>query len=103
MITCYVRYIIDPAKLADFEAYGRMWMPLVARMGGVHHGSFLPHEGANNVALTLFSFPSLAVYEAYRERAKDDPDCQAAVAFGERTGCIVSYERSFMRPVFPAG
>ncbi|MBE4187105.1 NIPSNAP family protein, partial [Vibrio parahaemolyticus] len=25
MITCYVRYIIDPKKVNEFEEYARMW------------------------------------------------------------------------------
>ncbi|MNY75054.1 hypothetical protein D3C86_2142340 [compost metagenome] len=60
----------------------------------------MPHEGANNIALSLFSFPSLAEYEIYREKMARDPECLEAFAFGEKTRCIVSYERSFMRPVF---
>jgi hypothetical protein len=100
LITCYLRYVIDPYKLAEFEAYAKLWIPLVNRMGGVHHGYFLPSEGASNIALALFSFPSLATYEAYRARIPDDPECREALALGERTRCIVSYERSFMRPVF---
>ncbi|MDJ0948142.1 MAG: NIPSNAP family protein, partial [Alphaproteobacteria bacterium] len=74
--------------------------PLVNRFGGTHHGYFLPSEGANNIALALFSFPSLAAYETYREQSFEDPACQDAFAFAERTRCIVSYERSFLRPVF---
>lgn len=100
MITCYLRYVIDPYKLDDFEKYAMMWIPLVNRFGGTHHGYFLPHEGANNIALALFSFPSLAAYEEYRQKIKTDRDCQAAFAFAEKTRCIVSYERSFMRAVF---
>jgi len=100
MITCYLRYVIDPTKLEAFEHYGRLWIPLVERFGGQHHGYFLPSEGANNVALALFSFPSLARYEAYREQSKADPDCQAAFRYAEETRCILSYERSFFRPVF---
>lgn len=100
MITCYLRYVIDPYKLDDFEKYARMWIPLVNRLGGKHHGYFLPHEGANNIAVALFTFPSLAAYEEYRQKIKTDPDCKAAFAFAEKTRCIVSYERSFMRPVF---
>lgn len=100
MVTCYLRYVIDPTRLADFEAYARMWIPLVEKFGGTHHGYFLPHEGANDIALALFSFPSLAAYEQYRANAAADPDCQAAVAHYERTRCFISYERSFMRPVF---
>ncbi|NOX30356.1 MAG: NIPSNAP family protein [Actinobacteria bacterium] len=101
MITIHLRYVIDPYKLADFEEYGRMWIPLVERFGGTHHGYFLPSEGANNVAYALFSFPSLAEYERYRaESTADDPDCSRAWEHAERTRCIVSYERTFLRPVF---
>ncbi|WEX77724.1 NIPSNAP family protein [Sinorhizobium numidicum] len=100
MITCYLKYVIDPYKPAEFEQYARLWIPLVNRLGGSHHGYFMPHEGANNIALALFSFPSLAAYEAYREKMAADPECRAAFAFAEETHCIVSYERSFMRPVF---
>ncbi len=100
MITCYLRYVIDPYKLAEFEEYAGMWIPLVNRFGGNHHGYFLPHEGANNIAIALFSFPSLAEYEQYREKIKTDPDCQAAFQHARETRCIVSLERSFLRPVF---
>lgn len=103
MVTCSLRYVIDPDKLADFEAYGRMWMPIVARFGGVHHGYFLPHEGANNIALALFSFASLAAYERYRLTAQTDAEAEAAYEFARRTRCILSYERSFLRPVLPQG
>ncbi|WP_349957249.1 NIPSNAP family protein [Rhizobium sp. ZPR3] len=100
MITCYLRYVIDPYKLAQFEHYAKLWIPLVNRLGGMHHGYFMPHEGANNVALALFSFPSLTAYEEYRLKIPEDAECQAALAYGEETRCIISYERSFMRPVF---
>ena len=72
MITCHLRYIIDPDKLAEFEHYGRLWIPLVRKFGGVHHGYLLPSEGASNVALASFSFPSLAAYEQYRQQSFAD-------------------------------
>ncbi|MGY5804489.1 NIPSNAP family protein [Rhizobium sp. LEGMi12c] len=100
MITCHLRYVIDPYKLAQFEHYAKLWIPLVNKMGGTHHGYFMPHEGANNIALALFSFPSLTAYEEYRLKIPEDAECQAALAYGEETRCIISYERSFMRPVF---
>ena len=100
MITCYLRYIIDPFKLKEFEHYGKLWIPLVEKFGGIHHGYFMPHEGANNIALALFSFPSLATYEEYRSKAAQDPECQAAMEYYRETQCFLSYERSFLRPVF---
>lgn len=100
MITCYLRYVLDPRKLTEFETYGKMWIPLVEKFGGRHHGYFMPGEGASNVALSLFSFPSLAAYETYRMEAASDPACQAAMRYHEETTCFLSYERSFFRPVF---
>lgn len=99
MVTCYLRYVIDPYKLAEFEHYAGLWIPLVNRLGGAHHGYFLPHEGANTIALALFSFASQAAYEVYRAEMAVDAECQAAFAYAEQTRCIVSYERSFMRPL----
>ena len=100
MVTCYLKYVIDPYKLAEFEKYSKMWIPLVNKLGGTHHGYFLPHEGASNIAVALFSFPSLAAYEKYREKISQDLECQKAFEYAEKTRCIVSYERSFMKPIF---
>jgi hypothetical protein len=91
---------VDPFKLNEFEHYAKLWIPLVQRFGGKHHGYFMPHEGANNIALALFSFPSLADYERYRAQAAEDPECQAAMNYHAQTKCFLSYERTFMRPVF---
>ena len=100
MITCYLKYVIDPWKLEAFEAYAKAWIPVVNRMGGNHHGYFLPHEGASDIAYALFSFPSLAAYEDYRKRLAVDPECQAILAEEKQVRSIMSYERGFMRPVF---
>ena len=98
-VTAHIRYVIDPDKVDDFERYGRRWIELVERFGGQHHGYFLPSEGANNIAYALFSFPSLATYEQYRIDAATDPDCIAIYEDAKATGCIISYERTFLRPV----
>ncbi|MED4400080.1 NIPSNAP family protein [Metabacillus fastidiosus] len=100
MVTCYLKYVIDPYKVKEFEEYGKMWIRLVNKLGGTHQGYFLPHEGANNIAYALFTFPSLAAYEEYRGKMVLDAECQEAYKFAEETKCILSYERSFMRPVF---
>ena len=100
MITCHVRYVIDPYKTEEFENYAKTWIELVPKFGGIHHGYFLPSEGANNIAYALFSFPSLSTYEEYRQASFKDEDCMAAFKYAEDTACIISYERSFLRPVF---
>ncbi len=55
MVTCVIRYVIDPYKISEFETYAKMWIPLVDKLGGKHMGYFLPHEGATNIALALFT------------------------------------------------
>ena len=99
MVTCYLRYVIDPHKLAEFETYARMWIPLVDKLGGRHHGYFLPHEGPNDVAIALFSFPSLAAYETYRERLAADPDNRESIRRAEESGCILVEDRAFLERV----
>jgi hypothetical protein len=34
MTTCFIKYIIDPSKIADFEHYGKLWIDLVNEMVG---------------------------------------------------------------------
>ena len=99
MVTCYVRYVIYPKKVKEFEEYARMWIPLVEKFGGQHNGYFLPSEGANNIALALFTFESLSAYEEYRVKSLNDPACIEAFEFADKVDCIISYERSFFRPV----
>lgn len=101
MITCVVRYTIDPKKIAAFERFGRRWMELVRVHGGTHHGYFLPAEGASDEALALFSFPSLAAYEEYRGLFGRDPEFIAADRIRDESGCVLRYERTFMRPLLP--
>lgn len=99
MVTCHLKYIIDPYKINEFEEYGKTWIKLVHKLGGTHHGYYLPHEGANNIAYALFTFPSLSAYEEYRKKMASDEECQAAIKFADENRLILSYERSFMRPV----
>jgi hypothetical protein len=89
MITCYLKYTIDPFQLDVFEDYGKRWIKLVNRFGG-----------ANNIAFAMFSFPSLTEYENYRRLILEDQECIEAFKIAEDTRCILSYERTFLRPVF---
>lgn len=98
-VTCFLQYEIDPSKVEAFETYARMWIPLVERFGGSHHGYFLPHESANDLAVALFSFTSLAAYEAYRAESRNDVDCKAAYEFARQGRFIRRYDRQFLRPV----
>ncbi|MFG2436286.1 NIPSNAP family protein [Streptomyces sp. NPDC048508] len=96
-----MRYTIDPQKISAFEEFGRRWMELVQAHGGTHHGYFLPSEGASDEALALFSFPSLAAYEEYRQLFDQDRGFIEADRIRDESGCVLRYERTFMRPMLP--
>lgn len=98
-VTCHLRYQIDPSEIDAFERFAKRWIALVQRSGGQHHGYFLPSEGASDIAYALFTFPSLAAYEEYRQDFGRDPAFLAADRIREESGCVLRYERSFLRPV----
>lgn len=100
MITCFLKYTLNPAKIDDFKQYGKMWIDLVNVMGGVHHGYLIPYEGPNNIGYASFSFPSLADYEVYRAKIPNHAKCQEAMNFVRNSGCVLYFERSFMKPLF---
>ncbi len=99
MITCCIRYVLDPFQRDAFEAYARRWCAIIPRCGGELVGYFLPHEGTNNIAIALISFPNLAAYEAYRARLLEDPAGAANFKMAHDQRFILSEERSFLRPV----
>ena len=77
MITCFIRYEIDPFQREAFSEYARRWGQIIPRCGGHLLGYFLPHEGNNYEAWGLIGFDSLAAYEAYRARLRADPEGRA--------------------------
>ena len=97
MITCVIQYTIDPNAPDNFEKYATAWPPIIERCGGSLVGYYLPKEGADDFALALIDFPSLAEYEQYRERLAADPDAQRNVADARAARCILSERRSFLR------
>lgn len=98
-LTVFIRYQIDPFKRDAFEAYARRWLEVIPKCGGDLVGYWLPHEGTNNIAYGLISFPSLADYEADRARLRGDREGQANFRFAEEQRCILAEERTFLRPV----
>src|SRR5213080_2839022 len=95
VITCCIQYTLDPNKLAAFEEYATSWPPIIERCGGSLVGYFLPKEGANNFALALIEFSSLAHYEVYRQRLSADPEAKRNIAHANASRCILVESRSF--------
>ena len=100
-VTCFIRYEIDPFQREAFKTYAERWCSIIPACGGDLIGYFLPHEGTNNVAFGLISFASLADYEAYRLRLKDDAAGKENFAMAHAMRFILREERSFLTPVEP--
>ena len=98
-VTVYLRYVLNTSKLREFEHYGKLWIPLVEKFGGQHHGYFMPSEGANNIALALFTFDSLAAYEAYRARLRTDAEGRANFELAQQQRFILREQRTFTEAV----
>jgi len=99
VITCCIQYTLDPRKVDSFEEYAVGWPPIIERCGGDLVGYFLSKEGANNYAVALIDFPSLADYEVYRSRLASDADAKQNFARANESGCILVESRSFLRRV----
>jgi hypothetical protein len=97
MLTCCIQYTLDPHKIAAFEDYATRWPPIIARCGGDLVGYYLPKEGANNFALALIDFGSLAEYEIHRARLAGDPEAKQNFADAMESGCVLAESRSFLR------
>ena len=98
-ITCFIRYQIDPFQREAFQKYAENWGRIIPRCGGRLLGYFLPWEGTNDVAWALVGFDSLASYEAYRARLRDDAEAMENFAMAERMRLIVREERNFVETV----
>jgi hypothetical protein len=99
MITCLIRYEIDPFQRPAFKTYAENWGRIIPRCGGHLIGYFLPHEGTNDVAWALIGFNGLASYEAYRARIKSDAEGRANFEMANTLRFIRREERTFIEAV----
>jgi hypothetical protein len=99
MITCFIRYEIDPFQREAFRRYAVGWAAIIPRLGGQLIGYFLPSEGTNYEAWGLVGFPGLAEYEAYRARLRRDPEALANFEIARAQRFILREERRFCEVV----
>ncbi len=99
MITCVIRYQIDPFQRDAFQKYAENWGRIIPRCGGHLVGYFLPYEGTNDVAWALIAFHSLASYEAYKKRLKEDSEARENFASAQSNRFILREERNFVEVV----
>lgn len=96
MITCFIRYHIDPTKRGQFQEYARNWGQAIPRCGADLIGYFAPHEGSATLAYGVYTIESLSAYEAYRARLAADPLGRENYEFAQRERFILREDRTFL-------
>lgn len=99
MLTCVIRYHIDPTKKEEFEQYARNWGEAIPRCGGHLIGYFAPHEGSSTLAYGIYNIPSLAEYKAYRTRLASDPLGKENYEFAQKEKFLLREDRTFLKLV----
>jgi hypothetical protein len=99
MITCFIRYEIDPFKTDAFAEYARNWNQAIPRCGADLIGYYAPHEGSATTAYAVYDIADLAAYEAYRARLRQDPIGRENFEFARREQFIRREDRIFLRKV----
>lgn len=99
MITCFIRYEIDPFNAEAFNEYARNWAEAIPRCGADLIGYFAPQEGSATTAYGVYNIESLAAYEAYRERLRNDPLGRANYEFAKSEKFIRREDRIFCKLV----
>lgn len=97
MLTCIIRYQIDPTQREAFCLYARNWGDAIPRNGADLIGDFAPHEGSATEAYGIYNIPSLAAYESYRARLAADPLGRENYEFAQRKRFILREERNFLK------
>jgi hypothetical protein len=97
MITCFIKYEIDPNRKDAFETYARNWGQAIPRCGADLIGYFAPHEGSATTAYGVYTLPSLAAYEQYKERLREDPLGKENYQFAVRERFITREDRIFLK------
>jgi NIPSNAP len=97
VITCFIRYEIDPFKTDAFNEYARNWGEAIPRCGADLIGYFAPHEGSATTAFGVYNIESLAAYEAYRERLRNDPLGRSNYEFAKAEQFIRREDRIFCK------
>ncbi|HJU25841.1 MAG TPA: NIPSNAP family protein, partial [Rhodanobacteraceae bacterium] len=96
---CVIRYEIDPFQRDAFKQYAQNWGRIIPRCGGHLLGYLLPWQGTNYVGWGLIAFDSLAAYETYQRRLRDDAEGRANFEFSQKQRFILKEERNFVEVV----
>jgi hypothetical protein len=98
MITCFIRYQIDPAQKSQFEQYYQIWGEVIPQCGADLIGYFAPHEGSSTLAYGVYNIESLAAYEQYRRRLMTNPLGRKNYEFAQHEKFLLREDHVFLKP-----
>jgi len=81
MLTCIIRYHIDPTKKSQFNQYARTWGQAIPRCDGI------------------YEIADLAEYEQYRKRLANDPQGRENYEFAQQEKFLLREDRTFLKLV----
>lgn len=104
MYTLFLRYTIDPNKLADWKAYAELEITPIADAGGKNINYFAPTDFAGDTAeaFAFIDIGTIADYEIYRAKVAADPKHHEYTAKLQASGVIRSVYRAIIQRIEPA-
>jgi hypothetical protein len=104
MYTLFLRYTIDPNKLADFKAYAEAEIAPIAEAGGQAIAYFAPTDFAGDTAeaFATIDVGTMAEYEIYRAKLADNPKHKEYAAKLQASGAIRSVYRAIIQRIEPS-
>lgn len=103
MYTLFLRYTLDPNKLADWKAYAEAEITPIAEAGGKAISYFLPTDFAGDTAeaFAFIDVGTMAEYEIYRAKVAENPKHKEYAANVQASGVIRSVYRTILQRVEP--
>ena len=104
MYTLFLRYTIDPNKLADWKAYAEAEIAPIAAAGGKAIAYFAPTEFAGDTAeaFATIDVGTMAEYEIYRAKLAANPNHKEYAAKLQASGAIRSVYRAIIQRIEPS-
>jgi hypothetical protein len=103
MYTLFLRYTIDPNKLADWKAYAEAEIGPIAAAGGkaINYFASTDFAGDTAEAFAFIDVGTMAAYETYRTKLAADPRHKEYAARLQASGVIDSVYRAIIQRIEP--
>jgi hypothetical protein len=105
MYTLFLRYTIDPNKIADWRAYAEAEFAPITESGGRITGYYAPTDfaGATSEAFATIDVGTMAEYEVYRAKLAQHPKHKENARKVDASGAIHSTYRAIIQKVEQKG